>query len=57
MYLRESKRKNKDGSVRRYLALAHNYRDPDTGRSKPQILYSFGRLEEVDRAGLERLVA
>lgn len=57
MYLRETKRTNKDGTVRRYLALAHNYRDPDTGRSKPQILYSFGRVEDVDRAGLERLVA
>jgi hypothetical protein len=57
VYLRESKRTNRDGSVRRYLALAHNYRDPDTGRSKPQILYSFGRLEDVDRDGLERLVA
>ena len=56
MYLRETKRTNADGSVRRYLQLAHNYRDPETGRSKPQILFSFGRLEDVDRDGLERLV-
>lgn len=57
MYLRETKRTNVDGTVRRYVALAHNYRDPDTGRSKPEILFSFGRVEQVDRNGLERLVA
>jgi hypothetical protein len=28
MYLRTTRRKNKDGSVVEYVQLAHNYRDP-----------------------------
>src|ERR1019366_6133933 len=31
MYLRETRRTNKDGSVARYLQLAHNERHPGTG--------------------------
>ena len=31
-----------------YLALAHNYRNPDSGVSKPTILHSFGREDELD---------
>lgn len=56
MYLRKTRRKNKDGSVVEYVALAHNYRDPDSGRPKPQILINFGRREDVDEDGLLRLV-
>jgi hypothetical protein len=33
MYLRETKRGRTDGSEVRYLQLAHNVRDPDTGTS------------------------
>jgi hypothetical protein len=50
------KRNNKDGSVAEYIQLAHNYRDPDTKRPKPQILYNFGRREQIDLDGLRRLV-
>ena len=57
MYLRRSSRTNKDGTVTSYLALAHNYRDPDTGVSKPKILHSFGREDELDPQALERLMA
>ncbi|MQA17800.1 MAG: transposase, partial [Pseudonocardiaceae bacterium] len=56
MYLRESKRSNKDGSVVRYLQLAHNERHPDTGVPRARVIHSFGRAEQVDRAALERLV-
>jgi len=57
VYLRRSSRTNKDGSVTSYLALAHNYRDPDTGVSKPKILHSFGREDELDPEALQRLMA
>ena len=57
MYLRRSSRTNKDGTVTSYLALAHNYRDPDSGVSKPKILHSFGREDELDPHALERLMA
>ena len=40
-----------------YLALAHNYRDPDTGVSRPRILHSFGREELVERSQLEGAMA
>ena len=56
MYLRETKRRNRDGSEVSYLALAHNERDPDTGMPKAQIIHNFGRAELVDRDGLARLV-
>jgi len=55
MYLRTTKRKNKDGSVTEYYHLAHNVRHPDTGRSVPKIIHSFGRADEVDRDQLVRL--
>ncbi len=56
VYLRETKRRNKDGSTVRYLQLAHSYRDPETGVSKPQIIHNFGRAENVDKDGLRRLI-
>jgi hypothetical protein len=56
VYLRRTKRKNKDGTVAHYLQLAHNVRDPDTGVVKAQILHSFGRAEHLEREALERLV-
>ena len=56
MYLRTTARSNKDGSTSSYLQLAHNYRDPKTGRPKPQILFNFGRKEHVDEDALRRLV-
>ncbi len=56
MYLRTVQRRNRDGSVVRYVQLAHNFRHPQTGRPEAQVLWSFGREEEVDRTQLERLV-
>jgi hypothetical protein len=57
VYLRRSSRTNTDGTTTSYLALAHNYRDPDSGVSKPKILHSFGREDELDPQALQRLMA
>jgi hypothetical protein len=57
MYLRATPRKNNDGSVVRYLQLAHNTWDPEAKRSRVQVLYNFGREDQANRAALERLVA
>ena len=37
MYLRETRRTNRDGSVVRYLQLAHNERHPETGNSTAKV--------------------
>jgi hypothetical protein len=55
--LRESRRTNRDGSVVRYLQLAHNQRHPQTGNPVAKVMHSFGRAEQVDRAALARLVS
>lgn len=57
MYLRETKRKNRDGSVVCYLQLAHSVRHPDAGVPTATVIHNFGRAELVDRAALARLVA
>lgn len=57
MYLRRTSRTNRDGSRVEYIALAHNAWNPETRRSEPEVLYNFGRTEELDRAGLLRLCA
>ncbi|MGV9714341.1 IS1634 family transposase [Gordonia sp. NPDC003424] len=56
MYLRETRRKNKDGSTVSYLQLAHNERHPKTGAPTAKVIHNFGRAETVDRDGLARLV-
>ncbi len=56
MYLRETKRRNADGSVVSYLALAQNERDPGTGVPRARIVHRFGRTDQVDREALARLV-
>jgi hypothetical protein len=56
MYLRSTQRRNKDGSVVRYLALAENVRDAEKGYVEARVVHSFGRADELDRAALERLV-
>jgi len=56
MYVRESRRTNRDGSVVRYLQLAHNERHPVSGQPVAKVIHSFGRAELVDRAALARLV-
>ena len=55
MYVRATPRRNKDGSVVRYLQLAHNTWDPVAKRSRAEVIYNFGREDAVSRAALERL--
>jgi hypothetical protein len=57
MYLRETRRKNTDGSVVGYLQLAHSQRHPDTGVPTAKVIHNFGRADQVDRDGLARLVS
>ena len=56
MYLRTIQRRNKDGSVVRYVQLAHNVRHLESGHAVAQVLHSFGREDQLDREGLARLV-
>src|SRR6266536_4222232 len=56
MYLRTIQRRNKDGSVARYVQLAHNVRLPGRRNPVAQVIHSFGREEELDRQALARLV-
>ena len=57
MYLRETRRTNKDGSVVSYLQLAHNERHPVSGSPVAKVIHNFGRADKVDRAALARLVS
>jgi len=57
VYLRETRRTNKDGSVVSYLQLAHNERHPVTGSPVAKVIYNFGRADKVDREALARLVS
>jgi len=55
MYLRETKRRNKDGSIVRYYQLAHNEWDKEKGCSVARVVFNFGRAEQLDRDQLKRL--
>jgi transposase len=55
MYLRTTRRRNKDGSVAQYYQLAHNERHPETGKPVAHIIHSFGRADELERGHLVRL--
>ena len=55
MYLRTTQRRNKDGSVVRYVQLAHNRRVD--GVTQAEVLLNLGRENGLDRDGLARLVA
>ena len=57
MFLRETRRANRDGTVVSYLQLAHNQRHPVSGNPVAKVIHNFGRADQVDRAGLARLVA
>jgi transposase len=57
VYLRETKRRNRDGSTVSYLQLAHSERNPVTGVPSAKVIHNFGRADTVDRDALARLVA
>jgi Transposase DDE domain len=53
MYLRFTQRSNADGTLVRYVALAHNRRVD--GKVKPDVLVNLGRVDRLDIGGLRRL--
>lgn len=55
MYLRSTKRKNKNGSTVEYFQLAHNERHPETRKPVAKIIHNFGRADQLDREELIRL--
>src|SRR5580693_4082245 len=56
MYLRITQRHNRDGSTVSYYALAESVWNPDAKRREANVVHSFGRADQLDRAELERLV-
>jgi hypothetical protein len=57
MFLREVRRRNKNGTQVSYLQLVHNQWDAAAQASRTKILYSFGRTDQVDPAAIKRLIA
>jgi hypothetical protein len=55
MYLRTIRRTNKDGTVVRYIQLAHNVWDPVKKTSVAKVAHSFGREDQLDADALGRL--
>ena len=55
MYLRLTQRRNRDGTVVRYVQLAHNRRV--NGRPRAEVVANLGREDQIDVAALRRLVA
>jgi Transposase DDE domain len=57
MYLRVTERRNRDGSSFAYYALAENVWNAQAKRSEAQVIHSFGRADQLDKAALQRLIA
>ena len=57
MYMRTTRRRNRDGSVVTYLQLAVNVWDPVKKQATAQVLHNFGRAEDVDPEGIRRLIS
>jgi hypothetical protein len=55
MYLRVTKRRNADGSEVRYYQLADNVWDPEKRCAVAQVVYNFGRADQLDESKLRRL--
>ena len=56
MYLRVTQRRNRDGSVVTYYALAEAVWNAEAKRREARVIHSFGRADQLHRAALERLV-
>ena len=54
--MRTISRTNKDGSRVQYVQLAHNVRDRKNGNSKAEVLYNFGRRDQLDLEAIRRLI-
>src|SRR3954463_12324164 len=57
IYLCITERRNRDGSTVAYYALAANVWNAQAKRSEAQVIHSFGRADQLDKAALQRLVA
>jgi transposase len=55
MYLRTTRRKNKDGSEAVYYQLAETIYSRENRRPEAHIIHNFGRADEVDTEALKRL--
>jgi hypothetical protein len=55
MYLRETNRKNKDGSTVTYYQLAENVWDKAKRFPTAKVIHNFGRAEHLDKESLKRL--
>jgi hypothetical protein len=55
MYMRTTKRHNKDGSTVEYYQLAETRWDPTQRRPTAHIIHNFGRADTLDREALLRL--
>jgi len=55
MYLRTTRRHNRDGSTVSYYQLAHNVRDATKGTVQAQVIHNFGRADRLERNELVRL--
>lgn len=55
MYLRTTKRKNRDGSEVTYFQLAESVWNAEKRQSEARVLFNFGRADEVDVGALRRL--
>jgi len=55
MYLRVTKRRNRDGSEVRYYQLADNVWDAQKQCAVAHVVYNFGRADQLDEAKLRRL--
>ena len=56
MYIRTVTRKNKNKPDVSYIQLAHNVRNKKTGQVKANVLYNFGRADQLDVQAIRRLV-
>ena len=56
MYIRTVTRKNKNKPDVSYIQLAHNVRNKKTGQVKANVLYNFGRADQLDVEAIRRLV-
>ena len=56
MYVRTIKRKNRHGSEVEFVQLGHNVWNKENGFAQAQVVYSFGRRDQLDIDSLKRLV-
>ncbi|MDQ2631638.1 MAG: hypothetical protein M3Y75_11815 [Actinomycetota bacterium] len=56
LYLRLTRRRNRDGSTVAYYGLAENVWNAATQRAEARVVHSFGRADQLDREALNRLV-